>query len=1147
LTERPAAPSSALRSKVSTGYARLDEALQGGFLAGSAIVLSAPASDEVPVLLRRFLEADPASLLISRSLSSAEPVLGNRPDGVKCLVCSDKPVPPAQNILPGKGIENLTEPSLTITETLNSIQPSRLVVQLLSDVLLRHKALQTRKWLSELLDKFRAKNITTLVVLNPFMHSSEEVQAIVDLFNGNIELIEKQVEGQLRKSLVIKWMHGIEVAEKEVSLSELHSSVSSIPEEGVHLPTSVFTEPRWVTPLVNRSEELSKLKSAFQDSLARKSTLIALEGEAGVGKSRLARELAVYAESQGAIVLTGRATKEKLPYGPWIELAREYISQLPGEMLRKLLGTHTSEFGRLIPDITAKIGTIPPSKPLEEHQDRIRLYDAMTQFLISISKQTSLLLLLEDMQYVDQASLSLLEYFVRSSNKQRLMTVCCYRSEDVDANSPLYETRLNLNKERLLESINVKNLNEEQTTDLMREIFGEKQITNEFSELIYHRTRGNPFFVEEVLRALVEDGIIFRTEKGWDRKTTSELIVPESVKATLRNRLAKLSPDALAALISASVVGSEFDFELLREVTKLDEDSLLSRLETGLSAGLIEEIPRRRGLFRFTDDRVRELLLGDLSQIRKARHHMKVAEAAEKVWSKDLDSHAELLAYHFSEGGDTEHGLKYSVIAGERNESIHAYEQAVTHYKRALDLVDIPGGDEGKKAELSEKLGDCFAFVGQLPDSTKCYEQALAIYEKLHDTKACARAYRGLADISARGKTSYADMARLLRQGLKYVEEEPESYEAAWIYAELGNALGLLDQYEEANVWVEKALQAGEKAKNYGAVAEALALKGSALTDTGKVDEGLPLWERGLEIALQHENYSQAMFYLLNLGFYTYPRDLSKATKLARRLVEMSETQNDLFWKSRGTALLSFLEWLAGSWVTALEIMENSFDLQQRLGLRGGWSEAFRAYLFLSKGDLELAEKALLDLLESLREDQKISHNVLCHLGLGNLRFEQGRVEDARRHFETCADTFKKWEFTTLPLAHVEALTHLTRICVQEGEAQKAQEFYQWAQRIAEQLRSDAGLAMTAQAEASLLTAQGNKKSAEEAYIKSLGLWEKAGWPYYHATALVEYAEAIAKTSPEEYRRRLGEAVEIFKKLGAKRDLEMNEAKLSAK
>ena len=223
MTDRAAAPSSALRSRVSTGYGRLDEALHGGFLVGSDIVLSAPTGDEVPILLRSFLEADSTSLLISRSVSSAEPILDSKPNDVKCLVCSDKLALPSQNILPGKGIENLTELTLTITETINSLQPSRVVVQFLSDVLLRHKALQTRRWLSELLDKFRARNITTLVFLNPFMHSGEEVQAIVDLFDGNIEIFEKESEGETRKYLRIKWMHGIETAEKEFLLEGLVS------------------------------------------------------------------------------------------------------------------------------------------------------------------------------------------------------------------------------------------------------------------------------------------------------------------------------------------------------------------------------------------------------------------------------------------------------------------------------------------------------------------------------------------------------------------------------------------------------------------------------------------------------------------------------------------------------------------------------------------------------------------------------------------------------------------------------------------------------------------------------------------------------------------------------------------------------------
>ena len=210
------------RTRVSSGYGRLDEVLQGGFLAGAAIVLSAPASDEVPLLIGNFLKAPKEQgLLICRTFSSAEMITQNMGENVKSLICSDKPVSPARSIIPGKGIENLTDLNLQIGEVIASTQPKRLVIDILSDILLRHKALQTRKWLTELLERLRSKGITTLAVLNPYMHSAEDVQAIVDLFDGNVEMFEKESEGGMQKYLRIKWMHGIETAEKEFPLEGL--------------------------------------------------------------------------------------------------------------------------------------------------------------------------------------------------------------------------------------------------------------------------------------------------------------------------------------------------------------------------------------------------------------------------------------------------------------------------------------------------------------------------------------------------------------------------------------------------------------------------------------------------------------------------------------------------------------------------------------------------------------------------------------------------------------------------------------------------------------------------------------------------------------------------------------------------------------
>ncbi len=232
MADDSASISPALRAKVSTGYGRLDEALQGGFLAGTAVIISAPASDEVPLLVGNFLRASNESgLLICRMLSASETITQNKGENVKSLVCSDKPVSPARGIIQGKGIENLTDLNLQISEVVASAQPKRLVIEVLSDILLRHKALQTRKWLTELLERLRTKGITTLAILNPYMHSNEDVQAVVDLFDGNLEIFEKDVEGSLRKFLRVKWMHGVEVAAKEFPLLDLTAQPLTQPRQ----------------------------------------------------------------------------------------------------------------------------------------------------------------------------------------------------------------------------------------------------------------------------------------------------------------------------------------------------------------------------------------------------------------------------------------------------------------------------------------------------------------------------------------------------------------------------------------------------------------------------------------------------------------------------------------------------------------------------------------------------------------------------------------------------------------------------------------------------------------------------------------------------------------------------------------------------
>jgi tetratricopeptide (TPR) repeat protein/KaiC/GvpD/RAD55 family RecA-like ATPase len=1136
-----------MRAHLSTGYARLDEVLKGGFLAGSSVILSAAPGDEVILLLRAFLQANnEESLFICRSLSSVETVVSEKSEKVKSIVCSDKTFSPARNILPSKGIDNLTELSLQLSEAISSIQPKRVVIEILPDILLRHKALQTRRWLTELLERLRTKNVTTLAVINPHMHADEEVQAVLSLFDGSLELVEKDAT----KSLLIKWMHGIDIAEKELPLAEL--LVDYAPIDELSIPAVAFREPRWLTPLVDRADELSKLRIAFQEAVNKKSSVVGVHGEAGVGKTRLIRELVTHAQSKGATVLAGRVSEEDASYGPWVEVAREYISQAPSEVLRRMLGPHVSDFAKLVPDITAKVGTVPPPKPLDEQQDRLRLFESITHFLISISKDSPLVIVFDDLQWADQATLDLLEYFVKSTGNLPILVACTYRTEDVGPDTSLHKMLGKLNRERLLETLTIKNLTKDDTVSLIEQIFGQKQVSTEFTDLIYHTTGGNPFFVEEVLRSLVDDGTIYRTEKGWDRKPIDEVTVPESVKSTLRSRLSKLEPDTLGTLVWGAVMGPEFDFDVLLSVSQSNEDQLVQRLEAVISHGLVAEVPHEKSKFRFVDNRIRELLLDDLIQIKRARYHLKIAEAMEKLYAGKFERHAEAIANHFSEGGDTERCVKFSIIAGDLNKSIHAYEPAIRDYRRAVELLDLEGGREGEKAGLLEKLGACYAFAGQLQNSTQSYERALSIFEKTHDNTACARTCREIAEavIFVKAESGVVEATTILKRGLNYLQGEPDSSEAASTYSSLAWNHAIMDQFDEANIWAEKALEVGKKTNNIRAVAEALSIQGSFLTDTGKIDEGLPLWQQAYDLAIQHEEYLVARNCIFNLSVYTYPRDIGKAREMALKSIELARSTNIMSSEARGLWWLSVLDWLRGEWTTASEEFQTANAIMERLGIGidvttvevDGW----KGWYALSIGELEKAEGILKEAQRLSEKVPKITLVVTINLASGLLKLEQGREQEAIAIFEKSVDMFKNWEFTTEPLLHIETLLHLSRLYCGRRESEKAEKTAAWARRLAETLKSDAGLAMAYQAEANVLLANGDRKRAFDSLAKCQTLWDKAGWPYYKAKALVDSADILAQTDTDESKRRLREAVEVFRRLGAKRDLEKAETKLTA-
>jgi len=238
---------------------------------------------------------------------------------------------------------------------------------------------------------------------------------------------------------------------------------------------------------------------------------------------------------------------------------------------------------------------------------------------------------------------------------------------------------------------------------------------------------------------------------------------------------------------------------------------------------------------------------------------------------------------------------------------------------------------------------------------------------------------------------------------------------------------------------------------------------------------------------------------------------------------------------------------LKGDWAVAVEELNKSLEMAQRLGFTNDpilFGEVLRGLMVLGMGDLDQAEKYVEN--SNAKKSPKTASIFMWNLALGKIRLEQGREDEAKARFETCLNLMIKTP-NSADQYSIEILLHLTSIYAKHGDLEKAREMSNWARRMAEALKGDSCFALASEAEGSLLLAVGNRKGAEEAYLNCLASWEKADWPYYHGKALVAYSEAIAQTKPEESRKRLMQAVEIFRKLGAKGDLEKAEAKLSAK
>ncbi|MBL8055490.1 MAG: protein kinase, partial [Anaerolineales bacterium] len=375
--------------------------------------------------------------------------------------------------------------------------------------------------------------------------------------------------------------------------------------------------------LVGREREAAELRAHWTRAVGGAGHVLLLSGEPGIGKTRLVQELRALAEVSGGRVLAGECYAEGgAPYGPITQILRPILLDSPPAEVRApavLSGLLT-----LVPDLRPVLAPEPAARggrSLEPQAEQSRVFESFVALCAALTAEQPLLLCIEDVHWADSGTLFLLRHLARRLRRQRLLLVFTYRETDLDQACCLPEVLVDLNRERLSTRLKLGRFSLDGTRALLAALL-QGPVSDALAAAVHHETEGNPFFVEEVCKTLVEESRLSLAEGSWQAAGLDEIIIPQSVRVTLQARVAKLPEPAQDALRLAAVLGRDFDFETLARASDLDEEALIAALEAAEHAQLIVEARRTgRAAFSFAHALIPSALREGVSRLRRQRLH----------------------------------------------------------------------------------------------------------------------------------------------------------------------------------------------------------------------------------------------------------------------------------------------------------------------------------------------------------------------------------------------------------------------------------------------------------------------------------------------------------------------------------------------
>ena len=784
----------------------------------------------------------------------------------------------------------------------------------------------------------------------------------------------------------------VPVSSEQYSVSSEQYSVSSV--QSPSLPISHL-------PLTEREAALAELAAAWAEARRGNGRLLFVQGEAGIGKSRLLAEFSAAVRQSGGQVLSGACYEfeRRLPYQPLADALRPALARLCPAGRAALPGWLRAELRRLLPGWEPDA---PP--PPTTHPDT--LFHAVARFLAQLGQAAPVLLLLDDLHWANEATLALLHYLARHGRTAPLLILCAHRET---APPPLADLRQSLARARLAQTVTLARLSAAGVRALVRRLLPQTETAGPLADFLFTETEGNPFFLAEMLKSLEENGVLTRQDGRWraDLARLAAVPLPGSVKTAVARRLGRLSPEARKLAGVAAVLGRACQYELLRAVWPADEEAMLAGLDDLLRAHLLQE--EDEWDYAFTHHKIQEAIYDDLPRHRRLHWH---AQAGRALLAQE-DAQPAQLAHHLAQGAKLDKSLALPAAealcrAGEQAAAQFAYADALAYFRQALALE--PETAARRKILLARE----------------------AVYHAQGAREAQARDLEELAALPAAG----AEMGNEIR--LRHAR-------FAEVTADFETAVSLIQQILAAGTPIQRArahILQGDVARKQGDYAAAVAA----------IQRALPL------VAGQPAIHAQARLslgtaYLGLKQFEAAAREHQRGRDIYRRL---GDRRGEAYALNNLAAV--FLE--QGRAEEAAPVFAEARAAFREIGDRRGegLASANLGMIGMRQGDYETARRELEyagEIFVAVGDESSAAH---LWLVLGMASSKQMALAAARRFTQQALAAAARLNArNTL----AQGLNNLGYVAALSGRFREAEDFYRQSLAVKEEIGDEAGACTT--------------------------------------------------------------------------------------